>query len=53
MFLGRGRILWFLDAPLAGVDRNQISAIYETYNYTPTKIPVTAIVVAGIFYVGI
>ena len=30
MFLDRGRILWFLDAPLAGVGRNQISAIYET-----------------------
>jgi len=23
LFLGRGRILWFLDAPLVGVDRNQ------------------------------
>ena len=25
MFLGRGRILWFLDASLADVDRNQTS----------------------------
>ena len=24
MFLGRGRILWFPDAPLVGVDENQI-----------------------------
>jgi len=30
MFLGRGRILWLLDAPLAGVDRNQIPTILET-----------------------
>ena len=30
MFLGRGRILWFLDAPHEGVDRNQICTIFGT-----------------------
>ena len=33
MFLARGRILWFLDAPLVGVDRNQICVILETVSF--------------------
>ena len=28
--LVRGRILWFLDASLADVDKNQIAAVFET-----------------------
>ncbi len=34
-FLVHGRILWFLDAPLVGVDRNQICSIFAPHNYTP------------------
>ena len=37
MFLGRGRILWFLDAPLAGVDRNQIYTILDPDHTPQTK----------------
>ena len=35
MFLGRGRILQFLDAPLAGVDRNQNNTPIRNRNPHP------------------